>query len=1016
MPVSNFVQDSFLGGEWSPFAQGKIKDPSYTRGMNVCRNGYPLEEGAWVRRSGTHFSATTYKGKAGRVIPFSFQEDAPYVMEFTDGVLRMFAATDTTSGLLNTLPHDFRIVTTNDNQQVSSVSSASPAVVATAGNHGWMTGDQGMFLFDSSVNAGFTPLLRNRLFTITVLSATTFSIADGITGEAIDGSTLGWSAPAANTVIFARALAITTPYTAGAWTALRKVQAETETLLLHGSVKPRSLSVSSLPTASTFASFSLATVSFKDGPYLDAPKGGTVLSPSVTAATLGTLPSAAGWAAVAWNGTVFCAIGNGTAAATSADGVTWVARTLPTSADWQAIAWNGSVFCAIALDTSNAGTTVAATSADGITWVARTLSTSGSWYSIAWDGTVFCVVGVALSGSATVVMTSPDGIAWTTHSGALPNDPIIGVSGFWTAVGTDGAGKLCALSKATWIDLGGPVQVTASIMATSSDNGTTWTQRSFPINSFTSTAIGWNGSVFCALGSGNQAVTSPDGVTWTIRALPSSQSWTAIAKNGAGLFTAVSLGSVSATSPDGITWTQRAMPLSASWDSIACDGTNFVAVASGSTMAAVSATGSFSIVSIVASSIVSINNDRGFVSTDVGRLIRLFSEPLPYVAATTYAAGNTVSFNGAFYVSLVGTNSGNQPDVFPSKWGLSTAVAVWTWGTISIVTSTSKIGVALSGPDLLYTTQINTWRLGVYSDTTGYPTNGVYYEGRIWLAGAVSNRVDSSVVNGITPTQLDMTPTAEDGTVSDSNGISYTFNSDDVNPIFWMKGMNSGIVCGTQAAEWLISAPTTGPITPTNIQAHRGTTYGSANMEPADTQLTISFVQRLNRTMLEYFPDVFSGRFVAPNLTETGKHLTKSGISEVRYQQELLPIIWSRMEDGSLAGATYERENLFSSQPPKFIAWHRHDLGSSRTIESIAIGPSADGTLDTLTMVTNDPTTGIRHIEHTESIFNVGNAITSGWFCDNAVAPSGGVLTVAGANSTITFYSKHRSEEHTSEL
>ena len=116
------------------------------------------------------------------------------------------------------------------------------------------------------------------------------------------------------------------------------------------------------------------------------------------------LPANASWSAIAWNGSVFCAIAGGIAnntAATSPDGITWTQRTLPVSTYWSAIAWNGSVFCAISKKTTGGGN-VAATSPDGITWTQRTLPTSASWSAIAWNGSVFC----AVSYNNTAVATS----------------------------------------------------------------------------------------------------------------------------------------------------------------------------------------------------------------------------------------------------------------------------------------------------------------------------------------------------------------------------------------------------------------------------------------------------------------------------------------------------------------------------------------------------------------------------------------------------------------------------------
>ena len=147
----------------------------------------------------------------------------------------------------------------------------------------------------------------------------------------------------------------------------------------------------------------------------------------------------------------------------------------------------------------------------------------------------------------------------------------------------------------------------------------------------------------------------------------------------------------------------------------------------------------------------------------------------------------------------------------------------------------SGVNVEILGPALLYTNPILTWRLGVYSNTTGWPTCGTYYEGRLWLAGAVANRFDGSVSNGILGGTVNFAPTDQYGVVAASNGISYTLNSDTVNPIFHMTPDLQGIICGTQGGEWLVVAPTAGPIAPNNIAARNITKHGSSNILPCRT-------------------------------------------------------------------------------------------------------------------------------------------------------------------------------------
>lgn len=299
------------------------------------------------------------------------------------------------------------------------------------------------------------------------------------------------------------------------------------------------------------------------------------------------------------------------------------------------------------------------------------------------------------------------------------------------------------------------------------------------------------------------------------------------------------------------------------------------------------------------------------------------------------------------------------------------------------VANGSVVSLQIRGPALLYSGVIRTWRLGVFSGTTGWPTCGTYHEGRLWLSGVVGNRIDSSRSNDL----FNFAPTNTDGSVPVNSAISYTFDAPDVNPIYWMEPDLQGIICGTQAGEWLLHPPTAGPMAPTNIAAQRVTKIGVANIEPRRTDHTTVFVQKFARRIMEYFADVFSGKFTAPDVSMTAKHLTAGYIDEIAYQQELAPIIWSRV-DGALRGCTYRRDSLMSSQGPTMAGWHRHVLGSDRTIESIVVGPSTDGNLDALAMVTNDTTSGIRHVEILTNIYEEGDALADAWYLDDAVVPA----------------------------
>ena len=110
-----------------------------------------------------------------------------------------------------------------------------------------------------------------------------------------------------------------------------------------------------------------------------------------------------------------------------------------------------------------------------------------------------------------------------------------------------------------------------------------------------------------------------------------------------------------------------------------------------------------------------INNGAGLSNTDIGRLVRFFSEPALWAAATTYATGNVVSYNpsgvpGAetYWSALTSSNTGNIPGTDVTNWSLiaTEGAAIWTWGKITGLSNAlsgstgSNIGDMTSGGGL----------------------------------------------------------------------------------------------------------------------------------------------------------------------------------------------------------------------------------------------------------------------------------------------------------------------------
>ena len=414
-----------------------------------------------------------------------------------------------------------------------------------------------------------------------------------------------------------------------------------------------------------------------------------------------------------------------------------------------------------------------------------------------------------------------------------------------------------------------------------------------------------------------------------------------------------------------------------------------------------------------------------FISSDVNRAIRMWSQPPLWDGATAYSEGTYVTYNGSYWVSVVGGSltfgippgAVTQPpsgstQVPTQVWALAPQAGQWTYGFISAVltgaTCTVTILSSTSVPTINNGYVISTWQLGVYTSNV-QPSCGTYHEGRVWLAGASPNRLDACMTNqlvnaagGYEPL---FSPTDPNGNVLDDSGITYSVNSTGSNLFLWMMPDHQGILAGTASGEWLISASTLNdPLTPTSIQAHRVTAYKTQNSEPVRAGIGLAFIQAFGRRLLEYVVDVFSQKFIGRHLNAYSKGLTTAGIKKLSYQEELAPVVWcvGNSTFQSLIGCTYRRLSHFGQEAPTIMAWHRHQHGTEgRSIQWACTGTNSGGTEDVLMLLTQDKV-GTYRLETMQPLFDEGQALWSGWFLDGAYPGSLLAGTITGGNLVIS--------------
>lgn len=294
-------------------------------------------------------------------------------------------------------------------------------------------------------------------------------------------------------------------------------------------------------------------------------------------------------------------------------------------------------------------------------------------------------------------------------------------------------------------------------------------------------------------------------------------------------------------------------------------------------------------VAVTASSTEGINDDKGFLASDVGRLIRVFN----------------------------GTR--------------------WAWGVIVGHASSLSITVDRKGDQNFPTTARSEWRLGEFSTETGHPSVVAFVQQRLGLAATTKEPQkfflsQSAAIEDFTPDDLENTVEADDS-------YSYRIAAEDVNTIVWMS-YRRRLALGTIGGEWSVESD--GPVlAPDDTNAVPQTSFGGSSIVQAfkvrNRQLYIQFA---GRKLLEYGYNFSDDAYQSTDLTVLNDRVLRSGVREADYAQEPDSVVWLVREDGVLAALTYQPEQ-------EVIGWSRHTMGGSYSggnavVESIATIPGTN--------------------------------------------------------------------------
>lgn len=385
----------------------------------------------------------------------------------------------------------------------------------------------------------------------------------------------------------------------------------------------------------------------------------------------------------------------------------------------------------------------------------------------------------------------------------------------------------------------------------------------------------------------------------------------------------------------------------------------------------------------------------------------LFEVPFsdgPYLDANTDTDKTLTMASGAVAFGISCTASGHSPfastDIGRSiRITSNTASAEWGWGVIVEFVSSTEVKVDIQRT--MPTGARANWRLGAWSDTTGYPGVGAFFEQRLYAAATTDQ--PQTLWASQTADFENMRPdsfVSSANTVEDDDALDFTLSADDVNRILWLSPGEDTLAIGTAGGEWI---PTSqgATLTPSDITVRQQTSHGSADIVPVRIGQVVLFVQKAKRKLREFAFRFETDGYVAADMTRLAQHITRGGLVEIAYQQEPESLLWAVRGDGTLLSMTFRREE-------DVVAWSRHILGGAfssgqAVVDSVATIPGFDdtdqvalsGDRDEVWMIVKRTINGAtkRYVEVLERDYETGDDEDDVYYADSLITYDGSAAT-----------------------
>ncbi len=342
--------------------------------------------------------------------------------------------------------------------------------------------------------------------------------------------------------------------------------------------------------------------------------------------------------------------------------------------------------------------------------------------------------------------------------------------------------------------------------------------------------------------------------------------------------------------------------------------------------------------------IIEIGEDYFRFYKDSGQIVVAYDA---WVTGIGYVLGDLVTESGSYYRCTVAhTSNVFATDLAAGKWevaGGATDLAYEIPHTyveadlfeLKFAQSADTLWITHPGyqPRKLTRTAHTTWTLSLYAPTAN-PFNGAdkypgavgFFEERLMFAG--TNNKPQTFWGTVTGDYNDMTQAA-----TASGAFEYAIAAGRMDRIHWIQGLDA-LLMGGVGGPWRIGSSTDGAITSTDVSAKKQGSVGVKNLAPEVVGDSLLWVTRAGTTIKKSAYDYTVDRWKSPDLMRVAQHIafgstaTGSGIVDLDYQAEPVPILWCVRADGQIIAMTHEEEE-------EVFAWFR--VPTTGSFKSVAV-------------------------------------------------------------------------------